>query len=323
MILQALVRHYEQMVAQSKLDVPGWQNVKVSFALRLSEDGELRAIEDLKEEETRGNKKVFVPRTMKAPEQVKRSSGVAANFLCDNAAYMLGVDSKGKPERAIACFNACAELHRSLLGETDDPLARAVLAFFERWNPAAAQTHPLVEPLLKELAAANLVFQVGLSYAQDSAPIRAAWQKHYDGEKEGAQMMRCLVTGERTEIARLHPSIKGVQDASTMGASIVAFNAPAFESYAHDGDQGLNAPVGKYAAFAYGAALNQLLSDREHRMHLGDTTIVFWAEDAQEAYADLFSTMMGADNTVTDRDVLEAMRKLAMGQSVLWEQIPI
>lgn len=323
MILQALVRHYEQLAAKGRLEAPGWQSVRVSFALRLSESGELRAIEDLREEVKSGKKSVLTPRTMQVPEQVKRSSGVASNFLCDNAAYMLGVDSRGKPDRALACFEACAQKHRAVLGGVAHPVAAAILRFFETWNPAQAAGHPLVAPLLGELATANLIFQVGLTSAQDVPDIRAAWQRAYEAPAKGAQVMRCLVTGESAEVARLHPSIKGVQDAQAMGASLVSFNAPAFESYAHDGGQGLNAPVGKYAAFAYGAALNRLLSDRNHRMHLGDTTIVFWAEDTEEAYADLFSAMLGNDQRVQDRDLLGVMRALAEGRSVSWEDVPL
>lgn len=323
MILQALVRHYEQLAAKGRLEAPGWQSVRVSFALRLSESGELRAIEDLREEVKSGKKSVLTPRTMQVPEQVKRSSGVASNFLCDNAAYMLGVDSRGKPDRALACFEACAQKHRAVLGGVAHPVAAAILRFFETWNPAQAAGHPLVAPLLGELATANLIFQVGLTSAQDVPDIRAAWQRAYEAPAKGAQVMRCLVTGESAEVARLHSSIKGVQDAQAMGASLVSFNAPAFESYAHDGGQGLNAPVGKYAAFAYGAALNRLLSDRDHRMHLGDTTIVFWAEDAEEAYADLFSAMLGNDQRVQDRDLLGVMRALAEGRSVSWEDVPL
>lgn len=323
MILQALVNHYEQLAAKGRLETTGWQNAKVSFALRLDANGELRAIEDIREETQRGKKSVWVPQVLQVPEQVKRSSGVSSNFLCDNAAYMLGVDSKGKPERARTCFEACAHRHHEILDGVSHPAARAILRFFDTWDAARAAEHPLVVPLLKELAAANLVFQFGLDYAHEVPEIRSAWQRAYDTAPEGAQTMRCLVTGEMTEIARLHPSIKGVQDASTMGASLVSFNASAFESYAHDGGQGLNAPVGKYAAFAYGAALNHLLADRDHRMHLGDMTIVFWAEDAEEAYADLFSAMLGNDQRMENRDLLDVMRKLATGQRVNWEDVPL
>lgn len=132
-----------------------------------------------------------------------------------------------------------------------------------------------------------------------------------------------MLTGEETEISRLHPSIRGVKGAPSMGAKIVSFNERAFESYGHEDEQGGNAPIGKFAAFAYGAALNRLLSDRDHRMHLGDTTIVFWAEDAEEAYADLFSAMLGNDQRVQDRDLLGVMRALAEGRSVSWEDVPL
>lgn len=59
---------------------------------------------------------------------------------------------------------------------------------------------------------------------------------------------------------RLHPAIKGVTGAQSSGASIVSFNADAFCSYGHE--QGGNAPVGSYAAFAYAQALNYLLADQ-------------------------------------------------------------
>ena len=323
MILQALVRHYEQLAQKGRIASPGWQSVKVSFAIRLGEDGTLRAMEDLREEVPSGKKTVLAPRIMQVPEQVKRARAIAPNFLCDNAAYMLGVDSKGKPEWAISCFRECAQRHRAVLGDVSHPVAQTILRFFDTWNPEKAAEHPLIAPLLKELAAANLVFQVGLTPAQDVPGLAAAWNQAYRTPAEGVKTMRCLVTGEDAEIARLHPAIKGVQDAQTMGASLVSFNAPAFESYAHDGGQGLNAPVGRYAAFAYGAALNQLLSDREHRMHLGDSTIVFWAEDAEDAYADLFSAVLGNDQRMQDRDLLGIMQKLAAGQSVRWESVSL
>ncbi len=323
MILQALVRYYEQLAAQGKIGAPGWQDAKVSFALRLSEDGELRAVESLQEEQERGKKTVLVPKTMSVPVQMKRSSGVAANFLCDNAAYMLGIDSKGKPERARTCFEACAALHRKILEDVDHSAAKAILRFFDTWQIEAAAEHPLIAPMLKEFATANFVFRVGFPYAQEIEPIRAAWQAYYSVPEGDSNAARCLVTGEYTEIARLHPVIKGVQDAQTMGASLVSFNVPSFESYGHENDQGFNAPVGKYAAFAYGEALNRLLADQRHRVHLGDATVVFWAEDAQDAYADLMASVFGTSSTMSDDDLWHIMRKLARGQEVIWADISL
>ena len=111
MILQALVQYYEDLLANGKITRPGWTSAKVSWALELDENGQLMALHPLQQEEKRGKKTVLAPCQLQVPEQVKRSSGVAANFLCDNSAYMLGIDGKGKPERAMQCFAAAKELH--------------------------------------------------------------------------------------------------------------------------------------------------------------------------------------------------------------------
>lgn len=318
MILQALVRCYEQLAVKGALARPGWQSIGVSFAIRINEQGEVCDLIDLRQDVERGKKTVKVAQSRRVPEQEKRTVGIAPNFLCDNAAYLLGIDSKGRPERAKLCFEASAQRHHALLKDADHPFARAILAFFDSWKPEEAAAHPLLQPWLKELAAANLIFQMRTTYAQEVPEIAAAWQRAYEQTDENATRQRCLVTGEVEEIQRLHPAIKGVQDAQAMGTSMVSFNAPAFESYGHDGEQGLNAPVGKHAAFAYGAALNYLLSQKEHTFYLGDATIVFWAEDAEEEYADLFAAMLGNDNEVQDDALRDAVQRLARGQEAQW-----
>ena len=75
------------------------------------------------------------------------------------------------------------------------------------------------------------------------------------------------MTGEVGPVEKIHPAIKNVAGAQATGAALVSFNAPAFCSYGKE--QNLNAPTGKYAAFAYTAALNHLLADREHVYRIG------------------------------------------------------
>ena len=96
MILQSLVRHYETLAADGKITIPGWSMAKVSYALELSRTGDLIGVIPLKQEELRGKKTVMVPRLISVPQQVSRSSGTLANFLCDNTSYILGIDKKGK-----------------------------------------------------------------------------------------------------------------------------------------------------------------------------------------------------------------------------------
>ena len=324
MILQALTAYYEQLVRQGKLSAPGWDDsFKVSYELRLNDAGQLLRVVPLLTEKTAGKKTILAPRAMRVPAHVKRASGIAANFLCDNSSYLLGADEKGKPERSADCFKACAKLHHAILDGVDSPAARALLAYFDSWDPAQASTHPLLAEQWKEITGnANLIFGYEAadhshSFVNDDPAIQNAWQAHYNDRSADSDMGQCLITGKYAPIERTHPNISGVPGAQSSGAALVSFNAPAFCSYGHE--QGDNAPVSKYAAFAYTTALNRLLADRSHCKHVGDTTILCWAENAEPVYQDAMSMFLfGADEAagIQESDVQAALKRLAAGQTV-------
>ena len=325
MILQALTTYYEAMLKKSIVAPPGWDGAfKVSFWLELNDSGELIDVIDQRHDEQRGKKTVLVPLPMSVPAHVKRSSGVAANFLCDNSSYILGADEKGKPERAVQCFEACAALHHTLLDGVDSPAARAVLAFFDTWQPELAAAHPLLAERWKDITDnANLVFCYdyadGRRTVTEDPAIKDAWQQHYHNTDPNAVMAQCLVTGQTAPIAATHPAIKGVPGAQSSGAALVSFNAPAFCSYGHE--QGGNAPVSEYAAFAYTTALNTLLADRDRCKIIGDTAVVCWAENADNAAADLgMDAIFGIPENrgVQESDVTAALKALAAGKSCDW-----
>ena len=324
MILQALTAYYEQLVRQGKLSAPGWDDsFKVSYELRLNDAGQLLRVVPLLTEKTVGKKTVLAPRAMRVPAHEKRSSGIAANFLCDNSTYLLGADEKGKPERSADCFKACAKLHHTILDGVDSPAARALLAYFDSWDPAQAAAHPLLAEQWKEITGnANLIFGYEAadhshSFVNDDPAIQNAWQTHYNDRSTDSDMGQCLITGKYAPIERTHPNISGVPGAQSSGAALVSFNAPAFCSYGHE--QGDNAPVSKYAAFAYTTALNRLLADRSHCKHVGDTTILCWAENAEPVYQDAMSMFLfGADEAtgIQESDVQAALKRLSTGQTV-------
>ena len=43
MILQALCKYYEQLEKEGKLPTPGWCQAKVSYAIELNQDGDVKA----------------------------------------------------------------------------------------------------------------------------------------------------------------------------------------------------------------------------------------------------------------------------------------
>lgn len=329
MILQALTRYYETLLDLGKIAAPGWADAKVAYGLELGDNGELLDLIPYRQEEA-GSKK-SPPHIMKVPMPVKRSVGIAPNFLCDNAGYLLGNDNKGKPARTASCFAACQALHHKILDGVDCPAAHAVLAFFDTWQPSLAAQHPRLAPEWdKVLAGVNLIFTYNLQPIYEIAEIRDAWQNYYDsagGDDENAAIMPCLVTGKIAPVALIHPSVRGVRDAQSSGAALISFNAPAFESYGRE--QGMNAPMSKYAAFAYTTALNSLLADREHCTLMGDATVVCWAEHGSANYQDAcMAALLGTANqketsTITDQDLRSMMGKLASGQPFIWQDSPL
>ena len=163
MILQALTQYYDALNARGEIDAPGWGRPKISYALQLRENGELAQVIPLLHEVDAGKKKVLRPREdIHLPAAVKRSSGVASNFMWDNSAYLLGHRRKRQTgtQSAMLCtpLPSCTT---SCLDTVDSPFAHAILTFFDTWQPAEAAQHPaLVNDYDKIISGANLVFYV-------------------------------------------------------------------------------------------------------------------------------------------------------------------
>lgn len=309
MILQALVKYYETLLKEGKAAPQGWCQAKVGFALNLNSDGSLKSVISLKEQVERGKKTVWVSSSRKVPQMAARSSGVSANFLCDNSKYMLGIDAEGTGNRVRECFEAAKDKHLKILENANGEIAVAVKKFFLLWKPENAKENEKLQEVWEEITdGCNMIFTMNLDEAQNDDEISQVWQKAFC-EKEEKQKGRCLVTGECEEIERIHSTIKGVQGAQSSGAALVSFNAPAFESYGKE--QSYNAPVGKYAAFAYTTALNYLLAQKDHVFQFGDTTIVFWAENGEEVYQDVFGWSLEPqkDNQEIVRNVFQNLKE--------------
>lgn len=313
MILQALAKYYDDMLSRGDISAPGWGKSKVNFALCLDENGNIADIASLLVDAVVGKKTVKRPQMIDLPLTAKAGSSISPNFIWDNSTYFFGVDKKGKPKRSIECFEASKKFHHEMLDEVNNTVSKAILSFFDSWNPEKALENPFLSEVYDEVTEnANLVFRVCGRYAHEDEEIKAAWQNHYN-KKDGVKM-QCLVTGKEDTIEATHPVIKGVKDAQSSGAAIVSFNAPAFCSYGHE--QNFNAPVGSSAAFAYTTAINHLLADKKHVQYIGDTTVTFWADGAEPEYRDFaFSALFGGESSqgLTDDDISAALKRLSEG----------
>ena len=306
-ILSSLVRAYEHMENRPNF---GFSLEKVSFVISLNQNGKPAG----KPVDIRlDNKKKKIPRSLSVPQPPKRTAGIKPCFLWDKTSYVLGITA-GEGKRTEKEHQAFIDYHREALQGTFDKGLKAFLGFLDFWQSSRFEELGWPEEMMDQ----NVVFaleeeRLGEIYLHDRAEAQNIWASLSSSE-EGEKAI-CLVTGKKAPVARLHPSIKGVFGAQSAGASIVSFNLNAFTSYGHE--QGANAPVSEYAAFAYTTALNSMLaatvnaedsnhherlardlestsserrSNRKRNFLVANTTTVFWAEardNSQGEQADL------------------------------------
>lgn len=303
MILQALNDYYHRKGATSDgLPAFGLEQKEIPFLLEITATGELVQLIDTR---TPNEKKKKVAQTFKVPQGVKRASNIAANLLWDNLEYVLGVDTKGKPERVAEQHAAFRKrIHDLPESAQADAGIQAIAQFFANFDSALMER----ESAWKEIVETNPVMSFRLHgdvdlICQRPAILQAALNAPTSGDEKRAM---CLVTGENAPVERLHASIKGVWGAQSSGANIVSFNARAFESYGKTERQGENAPISKAVAFAYTTALNHLLrKDSPQRVQIGDASTVFWMDKDTELEAILGNLFK--DNPDENKSAVEAL----------------
>lgn len=304
MILQALDSYYHMLLERGEISPPGWAPAKVAYALHINSVGELEHVSCLREETTVGTKAVVLTKVIEMPAGEKRTTGITPHFLCDHCGYMLGISSKDEL-RAQDCFKSSRAYHTKLLKDVESPAAKALLCFFNSWNPLEALEHPALQEYKDDiLSGSNLIFMLEDEFIHLDPDIREAWQKSYDNASDELRGI-CMVTGEVASIANIHPSVKGIRGAQSSGAALVTFNAPCLSSYGKY--RGMNAPISRDVAFSYTAALNYLISHREHVHHVGDTTVLFWAESVEPAYQELADDLLFGDPELYSSSELSAM----------------
>jgi CRISPR-associated protein Csd1 len=305
MILQALNSYYRRKCDDpdpaQRLPAFGLEQKEIPFILEITATGELVQLCDTRTPQ--GKKKVA--QSFRVPQGVKKTSGVAANLLWDNAEYVLGIPDANKLEESKKSKKKEGEYRERL-----KKMQAMFLANIQSLPAAALQDEGViaVQKFLQSVSTDQLQIQSGWSDVLETNPvlsfrlhgdlnlvcqrpavIQAALNVPADGE---ARQAMCLVSGQFAPVERLHTAIKGVWGAQTSGANIVSFNARAFESYGKTDRQGENAPVSKAAAFAYTTALNHLLrKESPQRIQVGDASTVFWADqdsDFESLGADVF-----------------------------------
>jgi CRISPR-associated protein Csd1 len=273
--------------------------------------------------ETAGEKNRGMEYSAPQTSRVKNAGGVA-EFLADNLTGLFGLDAdpekdkenaKKRRERDANNLAKCTDFWRQIreaFDATQCPALPALLRFHEitqdspvflRWG-VSAEPKPNEKPAWWLTTALGVEAKMGLNNSDnfsfevegfdgllllDESVLRPYWRGIYQKEKEerntSAKRGICMITGDiDVPIAATHnPKIKGVPKTPSFGAAIVSFDKPAFTSYGFDQSQ--NAPSSTKASTAYCNALNYLLSRDDHHLHIGQTSVCFWAKETRRASA--------------------------------------
>jgi len=284
MILRALV----DLADREGID-PLWPLAEVRYAIELDGAGKYLGVTTLGDEK-RGLR-------MQVPlEPSGRTGSVLPGFLVDNHRYVLGIakpeEKPKEAEKALARAREYYDAFHALMVRADalcpNGTLAPVVAFLAARSPVVhGDANDEIAAGREWSGSERVAFRVEGAFVHNLPEARAAFgHLMAPTVTDDADLMTCLVTGERGPAARLHPKIKRVPTAQTAGASLVSFNSSVFES--HGRKQGDNAGVSEGAARKYGAALNWLLDgDVGRRFRRGvllgdDAAILVWAKDSTE-----------------------------------------
>jgi len=275
-------------------------------------------------QESIGNKNRGKEYSAPQTSQSKNAGGIA-EFLADNLIGVFGLDTdpekdknndKKRKDRDANNAAKYEDFWRKIQLAFDDtqlPALSAMLEFHKRTQgiPPYLRWGVSQEPKPGEkpnwwlstasgnetkIGPDNFTFQVnGHLLLDDEATLRPYWRGIYQKEIETAKTRArpgiCLITGNsNAPIAATHtPKIQGIPNTQSFGAAIVSFDKSAFVSYGFD--QSHNAPVSMEAVSAYCNALKFLLTQDDHNLRIGQTSVCFWAREAREA-SSFFAKML-------------------------------
>ena len=294
MILKALYDYYQAMAELGKVAPSGMEWKAIPFIIVIDEDGTFRRAIDTRGKEHKLGQEYLVA---KAKGRSGSKSYAISQILWDHSGYVLGMPTDDSEEKLVMApkqheaFKQELTKLRELFPENQG--FEAIELFYEKYEGQKEGELPdLFEVEVKDLSniipedilleikkkvGANISFQ--LSTESDPNQLISSHRdiRSYlagSTEEEGEEMGRCLVTGEKGTIARLHGGISlfGAQ----ANATLISFQKfSGYDSYGKE--QGLNAPISQPASDAIISGLNMLLEkDKNTNYRIGETTFVFW-----------------------------------------------
>ena len=291
MILQSL---RELALREGLVDDPAFESKPVRWVIELKLNGRFRQLypTDLLQSLPQGSKKKpkLEAKLMVIPRRCIRPGDQAkANFLVDNAKYVLGIDSDQEnpdPKNVKRHAAYLEQLHHAREATPSLELD-AVLAFLA--NDEQRQACRAELDRQGGFADNDLfTFEIEGELLHQAEALRQYWAALQDDIAQNYHDTQCLICGEQRAPATLHNQIQ-IRGGSTSGVPMVSFNAEAFEKYGWSGNA--NATVCNECMTAYVESLRRLTRPRYVNPRTGitvqplstvlngDTTAIYWADN--------------------------------------------
>jgi CRISPR-associated protein Csd1 len=327
MIMQTLAKYYDRLAEGGRVAPEGFKRVEIPFLIVLNRTGEFVGLEDTR---TPSGRKL-VARPFVIPQERGRSGSKAwqtSNLLWDHYGYVVAWPKSDSDDHT----DMARKQHMTFVMETkklherypDDIAIGAVYRFLKNGDFSAVFEHPLWNECVK-IPGCNLAFKLDgqtqlICESENVKGFIATTNASTSSDEEENSLPEldgtCLVTGEYTPVARLHPRtpIRGAKS----NAKIVSFQKNmGFDSYAKL--QSHNAPTSRKIVFAYSTALNEMLAkDSRQKLLIGDDTIVFWAEKKhaiENVFADLFGEPARGESEQDYKSIVAMFRAPETGAS--------
>ena len=336
MLLQALNEFYKRATLEKLIQEAAFTEKYVRWNIPLKSDGTLEGIGLTENPAIKDGGRIYsVPKTNRP-----KNAGGVSEFLWDSieAVFNLTPDPdhiEPNETRRIrqdnnrqAKFDDFWEQIERAFTETNSPLLKAVLQFrdncqdaetpdFMRWDVLKDGENPAwliktADGTEEKFKADNFTFQVNGEFLFDNDELRDFWRNAFEDEKslkqEDSEKGLCLVSGKTdVAISASHlPKISGVPGAVATGATLISFDKDSFQSYGIN--KSYNSPISFSAVEGYTNALNYLISNKNHRLRIGDTALCFWAKKSDDV-TDMFSMLFDQPDDKTLENYLNAVSR--------------
>ncbi len=330
MLIKALCDYYD-VIAEKNLVLPdGYSEVPIKYVIVLTPDGKIEDIISCMktEEQPQKNGKIkekLVPQTMRFPKRTEKP-GIESNTIEHRPLYIFGlnlekdklnpVDRTGKAEKSHRAF---VEHNLRFIEGLSSPIIDAFRNFLINWETEKETENRHILNLGKEYAGAGFAFCLSGNpdiLLHTDPQIKEKWEKEYAKEqsKPGEYQAQCAITGEVSDIARIHSKIKGIAGGAATGGVLIGFNNPSENSYGND--QSYNSNISELAMRKYTEALNYILKRQAHKIVMDDITIAFWAMDGGDEHEMTLQEMLMSQSSRKKADEVNSMLKSLLSRGM-------